>query len=104
MTGIVDFRAELLDENGLPITDSNPLSTTGGGGVDAYLLNDFIDGEPQYIGKAKADGTWLIQRFSTTGGAMRYANVSNNTGLAYDAAWSSRTTLNYVLFQQLVGV
>lgn len=32
MTGIVDFRTELLDETGAPITASNPLPTTGGGG------------------------------------------------------------------------
>lgn len=104
MTGIVDFRTALLDENGLSITDNNPLPTIGGGTIDAYLLNDFLDGEPQYIGKAKADGTWLVQRFSTAGGTMRYANVSNNAGLVYATAWANRATLNYVLFQQLVGV
>jgi len=32
VTGIVDFRTELLDETGAPITASNPLPTTGGGG------------------------------------------------------------------------
>lgn len=32
MTGIVDFRTELLDETGAPITALNPLPTTGGGG------------------------------------------------------------------------
>jgi hypothetical protein len=32
MTGIVDFRTELLGETGAPITASNPLPTTGGGG------------------------------------------------------------------------
>ena len=32
MTGIVDFRTELLGETGAPITASNPLPTTGGAG------------------------------------------------------------------------
>lgn len=32
MTGIVDFRASLLDEDGNPITNLNPLPVTGGGG------------------------------------------------------------------------
>jgi hypothetical protein len=32
MTGIVDFRTELLGETGAPITALNPLPTTGGGG------------------------------------------------------------------------
>jgi hypothetical protein len=32
MTGIVDFRTALLDEDGNPINSGNPLPTTGGGG------------------------------------------------------------------------
>jgi hypothetical protein len=104
MTGIVDFRTVLLDEAGAPIDGENPLPTTDGNLANAYALNDFIDGDPQYIGKAKADGTWLVQRFSTASGQMRYANVSNNAGLNYATAWSQRTTLNYVVFQTLTGV
>ena len=37
MTGIVDFRTELLDETGAPITASNPLPTTGGGGAGSQV-------------------------------------------------------------------
>jgi hypothetical protein len=40
MTGIVDFRTELLDENGNPITALNPLPTTGGGA--GSLLADVL--------------------------------------------------------------
>lgn len=47
MTGIVDFRTELLDENGDPISATNPLPTTGGGGggggsslADVLLTDD----------------------------------------------------------------
>lgn len=49
MTGIVDFRTELLDENGDPITSLNPLPTTGGGGGGGGSLSDtvFIDSASQ---------------------------------------------------------
>ena len=108
MTGIVDFRTELLDELGDPISNANPLPVTpgsGGGAIGVYALNDFIDGDPLYVGKAKADGTWLLQKFSTTTGEMRYANISNNPGVTtYASAWTNRTTLVYGLFQSLTGV
>ena len=111
MTGIVDFRASLLDENGIPITDANPLPVSGGGGgggsggvFDHYALNDFADGDPLYLGKAKSNGTWLLQRYSPSSGEMRYANLSNNAGLTYATAWSGRVSLNYTLFQSLTGV
>jgi len=42
MTGIVDFRTELLDENGNPITALNPLPTTSGGGGGGSLLADVL--------------------------------------------------------------
>ncbi len=42
MTGIVDFRTSLLDENGDPITDANPLPTTGGGGGGGGSLADVL--------------------------------------------------------------
>lgn len=110
MTGIVDFRTELLDETGAPITASNPLPTTGGGGgggggaISAYALNDFVDAIPLYLGKVKSDGTWLVQRYNSSTGEMRYANLSNNAGLTYATAWSGRASLNYALFQTLTGV
>lgn len=103
MTGIVDFRTELLDETGAPITSSNPLPTTGGD-ISAYALNDFVDANPLYLGKVKSDGTWLVQRYNSSTGEMRYANLSNNAGLTYAIAWSGRASLNYALFQTLTGV
>lgn len=110
MTGIVDFRTELLDELGAPISGSNPLpvSSTGGGGgggtLDSYVLNDFADGNPLYVGKVKSNGTWLVQRYSSSG-EMRYANLSNNAGVTtYATAWAGRTGLTYNLFQTLTGV
>ena len=110
MTGIVDFRTALLDETGAPIDDANPLPVTGGGGgggspTDPYTLNDFLDGDPLYLGKAKSDGTWLVQKYSTSSGEMRYANLSNNAGVTtYASAWSGRAGLTYGLFQTLTGV
>lgn len=110
MTGIVDFRTELLDETGAPITALNPLPTTGGGGCSSgvfgpYALNDFENGTTLYLGKVKSDGTWLLQKYDQGTGAMRYANVSNNTGVTtYASAWSGRSGLTYNEFQVLTGV
>lgn len=111
MTGIVDFRTSLLDETGAPIDGANPLPVTGGGGggggsaLDPYALNDFLDGDPLYLGKVKFDGTWLLQKFSSATGEMRYANVSNNAGVTtYASAWSGKAGLTYGLFQTLTGV
>lgn len=107
MSGIVDFRTELLDEDGNPISASNPLPTTGGGGspVDVYALNDLDGTDPLYIGKVTSAGVWLVQEYSTSAGTMRYANLSNNAGYAtYAAAWAARASLTYGLFQTLTGV
>jgi len=82
MTGIVAFRTSLTDENGLSIDSGNrlPVDGVGGGGslIDSYALNDFADGTPLYLGKTKSDGTWLLQKYNSSTGEMRYANVSNN--------------------------
>ena len=107
MSGIVDFRTELLDEDGNPISDSNPLPTTGGGGavLDAYAVNDLDGTDPLYIGKVTSAGVWLAQEYSTSAGTMRYANLSNNAGYAtYPAAWADRASLTYGLFETLTGV
>lgn len=111
MTGIVDFRTSLLDKTGAPIDVGNPLPVTGGGGggggaaLDPYALNDFLDGDPLYLGKAKSDGTWLLQKYTSSSGEMRYANLSNNAGVTtYASAWSGKTGLTYGLFQTLTGV
>ena len=48
MTGIVDFRTELLDELGNPINALNPLPTTGGGGGGSTLSDTvFVDSAGQ---------------------------------------------------------
>jgi hypothetical protein len=104
MTGIVAFRTELLDEQGSPISPTNPLPTTGEG-VGSYVLNDYASGNPLYVGKVKSDGTWLVQRYNTATGEMRYANLSNNAGVTtYTSAWSGRVGLVYGLFNTLTGV
>jgi len=108
MTGIVAFRTSLTDENGLSIDSGNRLPVDGAGGgslIDSYALNDFADGTPLYLGKTKSDGTWLLQKYNSSTGEMRYANISNNTLITtYSAAWSGRTTLTYGLFHTLTGI
>lgn len=75
-----------------------------GGGLDAYALNHLEDAEPTYIGKAKSDGTWLVQKY-TSAGVMLYANASNNPGVTnYPDAWAARAALAYAQFQVLTGL
>lgn len=58
MTGIVDFRTELLDENGNPITALNPLPTTGGGGGGGGSLADvLLTDDTGALFVARDDGT-----------------------------------------------
>lgn len=70
-----------------------------------YAVNAIDESTPMYIGKVKADGTWLIQRYNSVSGAMDYANRSNNsTILTYAEAWSARGSLSYGGYQTLAGV
>lgn len=106
MTGVVDFRTQLLGELGASIGTENPLPVTdsGGSALASYALNDFADGTPMYLGKAKPGGTWLVQQYDSSTGAMRYANESNNPGVTtYSTAWSGRAGLTYGLYQELSG-
>lgn len=85
----------------VPVTQ--PIEVVGVG-LDAYLLNNFEDAEPTYIGKVKSDGAWLIQKY-TSAGVMLYANSSNNLAItSYPDAWDARATLFYDQFQLLTAV
>jgi hypothetical protein len=95
VTGIVDFRTELLDETGAPITSSNPLPTTGGGGGGGGgVLSDtvFVDSTGQlFVYRDTGTGTpnayaipaWTLY---TPSGAVTSASSGNAaasaTGLA----------------------
>jgi hypothetical protein len=68
MTGIVDFRTELLDENGNPITALNPLPTTGGGGGGGSLLADVL----------LTDGTGALFVGRDNGTTVTYFNLNTN--------------------------
>lgn len=68
MTGIVDFRTELLDENGNPITALNPLPTTGGGGGGGSLLADVL----------LTDGTSALFVGRDDGTSFTYFNLNTN--------------------------
>ena len=65
-----------------------------------YFLNDFLDGDPLYLGKSAGGNNWLVQKYGTTSGEMRYATQGNNPSVAtYAAAWASKTTLTYDEYQ-----
>jgi len=106
--GSVPEAVKLNTTNGQPVTNINPLPTTGGGGggaLDAYAVNDLDGTDPLYIGKVTSAGVWLAQEYSTSAGTMRYANLSNNAGyVTYSAAWADRLSLTYGLFETLTGV
>jgi hypothetical protein len=68
MTGIVDFRTELLDENGNPINALNPLPTTGGGGGSGSLLADVL----------LTDNTGALFVGRDDGTAVTYFNLNTN--------------------------
>jgi hypothetical protein len=80
-------------------------NSAGGSPVDAYVLNDIDGTDPIYIGKVSSANVWLVQKYSTASGTMRYANLSNNaTYITYTQAWTARANLSYSLFQDLTGV
>lgn len=97
MTGIVDFRTELLDEDGNPITASNPLPTTGGGGGGSALSDTvFVDSTGQlFVYRDTGSGTpnayeipaWTLY---TPVGAVTGASAGNaaasTTGAAVPAS------------------
>lgn len=71
---------------------------------DGYYVNNFVDGDPLYVGKVTSNGVWMLMRFSTSTGVMVYANRSNNpTYPDYDAAWTARLTLTYAEYQLLTN-
>jgi len=72
---------------------------------NGYAVNDIEDAVPMYIGKVRADGTWLLQKYNSTTGSMTYANISNNpTVTGYNTAWTNRATLTYGGYETLAGV
>lgn len=113
MTGIVDFRTELLDENGDPITASNPLPVTGGGGGGGGVLSDtvFVDSTGQlFVYRDTGSGTpsayeipaWTLY---TPVGAVTSASAGNAAASATGSAVPG--SADYVGFNSggnLVGV
>ena len=65
-----------------------------------YFLNDFLNGDPVYIGKSASGNNWLVQKFSTSTGEMRYASQGNNPSVTtYASAWANKLTLTYDQYQ-----
>lgn len=57
MSGVVDFRTLLEDENGNPITAQNPLPTTGGGAGGGVLADVLLTDSNGAIFVSRDDGT-----------------------------------------------
>lgn len=75
-------------------------------GLEAYATNNVQDGSPVYIGKVKANGEWVIQKYDDVAGTLGYAHISNNPTHTngYGAAWASRASLTFEGFEALSGV
>jgi hypothetical protein len=76
---------------------------------DLYQVNEVDDagGGITYVGKAKTDGTWLIEKLTEASGDLTkvYANESNNSGVStFTDAWTDRATLTYGQIQTLTGL
>lgn len=73
------------------------------GGLAVYAVNNTDGTDPLYIGKVRADGVWLMQKYTATG-VMTYANLSNNGAYAtYADAWAARAALIYGGFETITG-
>jgi hypothetical protein len=69
-----------------------------------YQTNNLEDGSTIYIGKSKASGTWLVEKFVDATGVKTYANLSNNLSVTtYSDAWTNRATLTYGRFEEITG-
>lgn len=67
-----------------------------------YKVNHVVEGEPTYIGRAKKDGTWLVEKFSPSTGVKVFANRDINKRMNdYGSAWIRRNALTYTIFQNL---
>lgn len=86
------------------------LEAGGGDNVfDLYQVNEVDDagGGVTYVGKAKTDGKWLIERLTEASSDITkvYANESNNSGTTlFTTAWTNRAALTYGQIQTLTGL
>lgn len=74
--------------------------------IAEYYTNDIEEASTTvtYVGKEKADGTWLLMKIDiTTGTVIRYASEVNNALVTdYASAWADRATLVYETFAEAV--
>jgi hypothetical protein len=83
------------------VTNLNPAKT----GLEAYAVNNVLDGVPMYIGKVKADGRWVVEKYDSSAGTLQYANYTNNPGIiGYGSAWTQRATLVYGGFETITDL
>lgn len=85
-------------------------ATPDGGNVfDLYQVNEVDDagGGVTYVGKAKTDGKWLLEKLTESAGDITkvYANESNNVGTTtFNTAWTNRLTLTYGRIETITGI
>lgn len=64
-----------------------------------FSTNDILDAATSYFGKTKPDGTWLVQKLTST--SVSYATVTNNGAVTtYTDAWTNKSTLTYGRFDE----
>ncbi len=74
-----------------------------------YQVNEVDDNGAgvTYVGKAKTDGKWFIERITESGDDLSkdYANLSNNSGVTtFSTAWTNRASLTYGNIETITGL
>ena len=110
MTGIVDFRNLLIDENGGAITSTNPLPTTGGGGGGTLSDTVFVDSTGQlFVYRDTGSGTpdaFAVPSWApyTPSGTVSSAGGSPSAATTGSAVPTSADYVGYNVGGNLVGV
>lgn len=94
-------------KNVIQYDESGNVVTPGGSEISSYTLNNIDDESTAtsitYLGKAKDDGTWAIQKIDETNSALpvfTYATVANNVSTTdYSTAWTNRASLTYSRYE-----
>jgi hypothetical protein len=73
------------------------VTRTNDGSDTEYAFSDYAGTDPLYIGSVAADGSWLIEQFSSSAKTMRYCVGSSG----YATNWTNRAGLTYSLCNEV---
>jgi hypothetical protein len=73
------------------------VTRTNDGSDTTYSFSDYAGTDPLYIGSVAADGSWIIEQFSSSAKTMRYCVGSSG----YSANWINRAGLTYSPYNEV---